>query len=339
MLVVWGYGPLGISDIKIGNTLLSSYSDYKIQTREGWSDDEAITLFPSQVNQETVAVELTKSGGMVTRTAPDANCDELSVDLSFPSGLVEIKDDGSKSSQSVTVLIQYRVVGAGAWTTHETKTFTDKTTNTIRYGTSWSVDNTKEYEIGITRQTADSEDEQIIDTVYWMSMRSITCEDPLANVPYPVAASAIKIKATDQLNGPIDTLNGIVSSYCPVWDDEEEEWTVGEANYAITQNPAALYRHVLTCKANAKAREFTQIDDAALGTWYEFCETNGYKFNMYRDTQASVWDTLSDIAAAGRAAPAILEGLWSVIVDTGTQSLVQHITPRNSWGFNSEDPL
>jgi hypothetical protein len=338
ILVIWGYGPLDISDIKIRDTLLSSYSDYDIETKEGWSTDTAITLFPTQVNQETVGVILTQSGGIVQRTAPETDCDELSVDLAFPNGLVEIEDDGTRTSHSVTVLIQYREVGAGSWTTHETKVFTDRTTSAIRYGTSWTVDNTKEYEIGITRQTADSVDDQIIDDVYWVNLRCTTCGNPIQS-PYPVAATAIKIKATDQLNGPINTINAIVSSYAPVWDDIGGSWSVGESNYEITQNPAALYRHVLTCEANAKARTFTQVDNDALGEWYEFCDTNGYKFNYYKDTQSSVWDILSDIASAGRASPSIVEGLWTVAVDTGDQALVQHITPRNSWGFSSEKVL
>jgi len=96
-----------------------------------------------------------------------------------------------------------------------------------------------------------------------------------------------------------------------------------------------LYRSVLIGTANAKARTISQLNDADLGEWYDFCVTNGYAFNLYCDTKSSVWDTCSDIAVAGRASPIIKGGLWSVTVDTGTQTLVQHITPRNSWGFNS----
>jgi len=246
MLVVWGYGPLKIDDIKIGDTLLSSYDDVEIQTREGWSDDDPVTLFPSVINQESVGVILSNSGGMVQRTATP-NCDELSVDVSFPNGLVTIEDEGDKASASVTILIQYREVGAGSWITHQTKVFTDRTTRTIRYGTRWTVDKTKEYEIGITRTTADSTDDHVIDEVYWINLRSIKCDNPL-NTPFPLAVTALRIKATDQLNNIINTLNGIVSSYVDVWDGDS--WTSGDGNKAVSNNPAALYRHVLMCNAN-----------------------------------------------------------------------------------------
>ncbi len=60
---------------------------------------------------------------------------------------------------------------------------------------------------------------------------------------------------------------------------------------------------------------------------------------MYRDYVASVFETCQDIASAARGSITIKDGLWSVIADTGNQTLVQHITPRNSWGFSAEKRL
>jgi len=137
----------------------------------------------------------------------------------------------------------------------------------------------------------------------------------------------------------IDNLNGVVSSYCPVWDDVAEEWGSTEADYEVTNNQAALIRHVLTGNALARKRTSTQIDDDTLGEFYEFCETNGYAFNMYRDYTVGAFETCQDIASTARASVTIKDGLWSVTADTGDQTLVQHITPRNSWGFSAEKVL
>src|SRR3546814_704106 len=57
---------------------------------------------------------------------------------------------------------------------------------------------------------------------------------------------------------------------------------------------------------------------------------------MVRDFQASVWDTLADICAAGRASPTQIDGKWSVVYDYEQTIPVQHFTPRNSWGFEAE---
>jgi hypothetical protein len=439
MLLVWGYGPLKIEDLKIGDTALTSFDNVDIETREGWSTDTPLTLFPSSVSQTAIGAKLTEAGGRVVRTA-EANVDELSVDVAFPRGLVQFDNAGNRTSRTVTLAIQYREVGSGTWSsvpttralsvsgtslgpisleegtysvyvsnpgakiyiesgtdsitgsyrigeytvpavgaitvtdlspadctglvcsleirfkwegsdfyiavtggtagtvTTQTAEFIDKTTSVVRRGFNWKVDNTKQYEIGITRITADTDDDKIVDEVYWTALRSIKTTYPIS-FPHNLAVTALRIKATDQLSGQLSNINGVISSYCPVWDDVAEEWGSAEADYKITNNPAALIRWVLTCNANARARTATQIDDDTLGEFYEFCETNGYAFNMYRDYTASVFETCQDIAATARAAVTVKDGLWSVVADTGTQTLVQHITPRNSWGFSAEKRL
>ena len=55
----------------------------------------------------------------------------------------------------------------------------------------------------------------------------------------------------------------------------------------------------------ARPRTAAQIDDDNLGEWYEFCEEQGYQFNMVRDFRSSVWSLLampaiSRIVATGR---------------------------------------
>jgi len=337
MLIVWGYGPMKIEDIKLGETLLSSYEDVEIETKEGWTTDTKVTLFPSSITQESIGAKITSESGQVVRTA-QADADELTAEISFVHGLVQFDDYGAREDRSVTVLVQYREVGGSTWTTVEEKTFTDKTTSAVRYAYQWKVDNTKQYEIGLTRVTADTNDNKIIDDVYWVYLRSTKTEYPI-NFPHPLAVTAIRIKATDQLQGQINNLNGVVSSYCPVWDDIGKEWGSAESEYAVTNNPAALIRHVLTGNANAKKRTASQVDDVTLGEFYEFCETNGYAFNMYRDYKSSVFETCQDIASVARAAITLKDGLWSVVSDTGDQILTQHITPRNSWGFSSKKVL
>ncbi|MBD4185358.1 hypothetical protein GUH45_17240, partial [Xanthomonas citri pv. citri] len=42
LLFVWGYGPLDISDIKIGETDISEYDGVEIETRQGYAGDSAL---------------------------------------------------------------------------------------------------------------------------------------------------------------------------------------------------------------------------------------------------------------------------------------------------------
>lgn len=340
MLVVWGYGPLKIENIKIGETPIQDFDDVTIETREGRAGDAAITIIPDQVAQDDFSILLAQASDWQTRSAqPDA--DELSVDITFPSGLVQFNDQGGRGSRSVAVQIQYRLATGGSpnpWLTPtftantggsvagDTVTFTANRTSAIRHGLRWSVGTRGDYEIRIRRTTNDTDDTQIFDQVQWTALRAITDEDPI-NFAHPLAITALSIKATDQLNRAVDELSATTSSYVERVTDDTE---------VVSSNPADLYRHVLQGAANAKALTDARVDIDKLQDWYAFCVTNGFEFNMIRDFQASVWDTLADIAAAGRASPAMIDGKWSVVVDEEQTVPVQHFTPRNSWGFEAE---
>jgi len=334
MLFIWGYGPLKIEDIRIGDTPIASYDEVEIETVEGRSTDAALTLMPGVVHTESIGIELNQADSATIRTA-EALADELSVDIVFPSGLVYITNSGGRSSLTVSVTVQYREAGtADAWTTAYTFTVTDKTTSAVRKGYKWRVNNSKQYEVALHRTTADTDDDRTMDTVTWSVLRSIKDMSPVP-FPYPLAMTALRIKATDQLQGVIENLSGLVSSYGEVWDSGTGTW----GGDAVTQNPAALFRLVLMHPGNARSRTATQVNDATLGEWYEFCDTQGYKFNMVRDFRASVWDTLADIAAAGRASNVLTDGLWGVTSDNKSKPISQHITPRNSWGFKANKTL
>jgi hypothetical protein len=339
MLFIWGYGPLKIEDLRIGDTPIANFEGVTLETREGWSTDAPITLIPNTVDQEQIGVELIQ-GAAGTIRAAEPYVDEISVDVAFPQGLQVIqKDWGSRLHHGVTVTVEYREIGSATWITYASQLITGNTTSLLRYGFSWAVDRTKKYEVRLTKTTGnavnpaiigDIEAEIILHQTYWSVIRGRKYENPI-NFPYPLAMTAIRIKASNQLQGVIDSLNAIVTSYAPTWNGSA--WTTA---WTTTNNPAALYRLVLMHPANAKRRTAAQINNANLGAWFTTCAAEGYRFNMIRDYRSSVWDCLFDIATAGRAGVSLVDGTWGSIVDCADRPVMNHITPRNSWGFSAE---
>lgn len=327
MLFIWGYGPLKIENIKIGETPITDYEDVEIETREGRDTDNPITLIPSQVFQDSVGVTLTNALGYVSRTTR-ADADEISVDISFPRGLTQFSSDGNRTEYNVVVSVEYRLVGSSTWISPGAFNVSDKFVGNLRRGLRWKVPK-GQYEVRLSRVSADTDNDRIIDDVTWSTLRTFRSSAPVL-FPYPLAMTAVRIRASEQLQGVINDLNAIVTSYAPVWNGDE--WDGEEA----TQNPAALMSLILTGPANARARNTSQIDDANLGAFYDFCDTNGYQFNMVRDYAASVWDVCVDVCSAARAAPTIVDGRWGVIMDTPDKPVVQHFTPRNSWEFSGD---
>jgi sulfur carrier protein ThiS len=355
MLFVWGVGPLEIDEtsLKIGDTLLSEFADYQIERREGYEDDEALTLFPEAISEEDFTVALTAVSDWITRTTT-VNADEISADISFSGGLVEYDANGNKQPRSVNVEIQYRKTDSeGPWSNIDTAgakfqatcdpswlnttgglltsiTFTGKKTSALRYGIRWGVPERAQYDVRWRRTTADTDSTLIADLTYWTALRSIKIEGPIDS-PVPLAVTALVIKSTDQLNGVIDDFSGIVTRVCPDWDVATQTWIT-----RATQNPASMFRFVLQGNGIAEPLDDDRIDLEALQDWHEFCDDKGFKFNQVRDYSASVWETLRDICAAGRAAPTMVDGKWSVVIDQEQDAPVSVITPRNSFDFSSE---
>lgn len=329
MLFIWGYGPLDISDLKIGDTALSSFMDVEIETRQGYPDDEPLTLFTNQVNQNDLSITLTNAAGWQIRTTED-NVDEISVDVTFPRGIAKYKSSGAKDNHTVEISVEYAPAGTTDWvnagTTSPALQITAKQGTAIRKGLRFKVARGK-YDVRLRRVTADSTSDTIIDETIWTALRSIRNENP---VKMPgLAMTVLRIKATDQLNGVVDQFSGVVQSILPDWNGAE--WVE-----QTTSNPASIYREVLQGNANARALDNSRLDLAALQQWHEDCATTGREFNYVVDAQLSLHDLLADVAAAGRANPAVIDGKWRIVQDKPQAVPAQHFTPRNSFGFQAE---
>ena len=76
MLFLLGYGPLDISQIKIGDTAIEDYEDVEWELRSGFPDDAPTWLYPGSVAETELNIQLSKAnaGGVTTSMAePPAN--------------------------------------------------------------------------------------------------------------------------------------------------------------------------------------------------------------------------------------------------------------------------
>lgn len=454
MLFCLGYGPLEISDLKIGETPLSEFDGVEVEVREGFDDDDPVTLYPKQVDQNDLNITLKQADGYHLRTT-ERDVDEISVDITFPRGLSEFANNSTKKSRTVQLEVQYAPTGTSDWSsatgsykaisatvspempkpsayyyrkwvpthviyrvymnpangslsvirgsryrpyyndqpdepivppgmlkiarvervsddpdtissdritderdlskvgdyfesvtdfvpstsgtdnrisiaaggvTHPGIKVTDKKSTAIRENIKFKVDK-GQYDVRVRRISSDTNSDQIFDQTVWTALRSIKNEAPVHRSG--LALVAMRIKATDQLNGVVDQFNCIAQSIVPDWNGST--W-IEQA----TSNPASLYRHVLQGSANARALDDDRINLDKLADWHEDCAEAGREFNYSVDRAKPVALVLDDIAAAGRAARAIIDGKWTVIQDKLQIVPRQHFTPRNSYGFQGE---
>jgi hypothetical protein len=202
-----------------------------------------------------------------------------------------------------------------------------RTTSAIRKGLVIKVDR-DQYDVRVRRTTVDTTNDQILDEVYWTALRSITNEDPVALDN--VAEIALRIKATDQLQGVVDQFNILAHSIVKDWDSATSTWIERPSS-----NPASLYRHLLQGPMNKRPVADARIDLMALQTWHEWCEANGHEFNGVVNRSTTLLQILQDVAAVGRASPTMKDGLFSVVQDVAQSTPCQLFTPKNSRDFSA----
>lgn len=325
LFAVWG--PLEVEDIKIGNTPIENYTGVELEVRQGFEDDEPITLYPNDVLQDAFALPLREEDGFVTRTAPQ-EADELSVDITFDRGLCRFTNSGGKAKVSVELEIEYKLSEDTEWTAAPESPLVveDKKAATVFRGIRWEVPRGN-YDVRVRRVTEDSDNARIIDECSWTALRAIKTDPPIRNIS-GLCVIALRIKATDQLNGVVDQLNFVGTSILPVWDGED--WIEEPTRLA-----AWSYVHVLTGPPNRRAISKSKIDTAAMLAWAEADAAAERYYDDVIDEQTLVFDLAREIAAVGRASFSHSNGKYSVVRDVPQDTPVQFFGPRNSSGFQA----
>lgn len=205
---------------------------------------------------------------------------------------------------------------------------TDSTAQALRVTKNIRFPSRAQYDIRIKRVTADSVDNAYRDEATLTAIRSIRHSSPI--LQENMSGTAMRMLATDQLNGSISTYNCIVSTLVKDYDYVGEQWIED----VITSNPASIYRYVLQSPAFVKALTDSRIDIEKLEEWHDYCRENNLTYNQIIDKPISIDELLNDIAAAGMATVHKINGVYSVIIDNERPTIKGMVTPRNSWGYS-----
>nr|WP_321511087.1 phage tail protein [uncultured Celeribacter sp.] len=345
-LFLIGEGQVEIDDIQIGQTSISEFDEFEIETRRGVEGEPPVTIVQTQILEETIGVELTRplprddQGNVIDNedtvdvpvvrtTGRDAS--RASVLLHFPAGLVRYNDEGKKRLRMVRIRIERRLITAEEWQAVETLEITAKKNWAFWRQYTLDFPTRGRWQVRCTMLTDESTDNKVQQRCTWSALQTMRPEHPL-NYPRPLSLLAMRIKATHQLNGPLDEVTVLARRIIPDWDAETGTWIT-----RATENPASIYRHVLQAPENVKAAEDAEINLDKLQEWHEFCTAKGLTYNkVLASTDTLLGDVLSEIAAAGRASREHDGIKWSVVIDNPDDALIiDHIGPRNSWSFKS----
>ena len=340
-----GYGPLRLSDIRIGDTPIEKFKGVEIEVLEGFPTDGKMSIYNKQVVEKQLSINLTwvdgeEMGPESEFTAIDGT--EFSFDVSFPQGLYAMTKE--KSPRQIQMGVGIEIGWRPAESTSEadwvikTYSYWAKSMQPVVFTTRITPRDKNgarlprgQYEVRWKRLTEDWDEVNDIGPFQACSRCDITAlrtfrpEYPI-NFGLPLALINVRIKGTGRLNGMLDTLNVLCSSILPDWDRATGTWIARETN-----NPASIFRHILTGPQNAYPVPTSAM--RALEEWHEWCAAKGLEYNAVITDEGSVLDRLKEVAAAGRASPQDLGAEWTVVIDRILDTVAGHVTPRNSWGF------
>lgn len=326
---VHGHGPLLIEEPRLGETALDQFEGVTVASRQGYVTDTPLKLMPNDVYPDPFGAEVVNGSPVIRTTQIDT--EQSIVELAFVQGLFKINaETGERESATVKLVVWTSPTGENNWSIQEIKTITNQAAYPLRTSVTINHSPAGQYDIKVDRETLETND-KTYDTVTFAELKSIKFTDPVT-FPVPIAETQLIIKGTDQLNGIIDNYNCWHTSICM-----DYEHTTGLWVRRPTNNPASLYRHVLSSNCTSRPVPLSRIDLDALEEWHDFCRTKGFTYNRVHDTSEPVPQIIRKICAAGRAMLVNPDGNWSVIIERArTLGPVQMFTPANSRKLSSK---
>lgn len=363
MLLLVGYGPLKITDIKIGDVLLhdgtslsGNFEDIDVSIREGRPSDLPHAIYPYDIEEQIIDTIVPRawqgydySGNYFIANPPSpvvptdvanahtmttgTNCTAFRITLLFPEGIKRVFRNGSIKKFYSVINYQYKKTSDPTWSAVQDATVTGK------YNRPWyksiivgNLDGDDSYDIRIWQGPLygfdpDSADDPTpgSDRNWCQIVNLLTFKQDSAPINLDnIASIALRITQTPGQSGGFgDQLEQISC----IAESYVTDWDTTETT---TQNPALLYRHVMQGAFIEAPFADARLDLTGLETWGTTCDTRGYEFNQVLDYQSTIRQVLDNICNAGRARYTIIDNQHGAVLEDPNQTPVQVISPRNA---------
>jgi len=114
MILDCGYGPLALTDLRIGETPISQYAGVRVVTHPNFVAGNALSIYSGDTFLESLAFALAPSVPVTARTRSDAR--EAILDFFFPRGLAFFTDQGDPTNAVAEIAVRVRnITSGGAW--------------------------------------------------------------------------------------------------------------------------------------------------------------------------------------------------------------------------------
>lgn len=295
------YGPCAVSELKIGETLVSSMGEGDFRMVEHLAPGpRTFSIYANDVDQLDLQEELqaTTSAATPVVRAGSSEGERFEFDFYLPGGLNYTKDDGRLVSAAVTVTIRYRPIdaegnptGGGDWIAGATLPLNAASNEPWRITQDLTLALGR-YQFEIVRSIRIDDNAKRHDDIAITAIRSIAFRKPIADETVSIIEFAARATALNQ--GTLAPITCRIAPLCETWTGTE--W--GEP--VATSNPAALTRWLMTGPAPAKPLEPVQADQQ-LREWARLCDEYDWKAAFYLIDDRKQDAVLGLLEQAGRA--------------------------------------
>ena len=160
----------------------------------------------------------------------------------------------------------------------------------------------------------------------WNALR--TLRDRRAFTVPGTVVMALKIRATDQLDGTIDKLSVLGTAVVPVYED-------GEWVEKPSRSPAWAFASLMTDQANRDPIPLSDFVLQSLVDWAYEAEATGRYYDNVLDNNRTTIQRMEEISSAGRATWTIdPDTRIRIVRDTAQTVPKMVITPKNSYNYS-----
>lgn len=330
MMLDLGFGDFDVSDIRIGETPIASFVGVEYEITE------TPTLYTDDIFEEQIGAALNDSMSVVRTTQVQA--DEIGIVIDF-TGLYGATKKGKIVQATAAITFEYRLVSTSPWlaapiTAGRALNWSAgqvKTSNRDPFtvSVSWPVAS-GQYEVRVSRGTTnwnDAEENSRQGDATLSGLRTIKATDPSTT---GTTKFVLRIKASEQLNGGLQTLNLIVRQKIPVLVGST--WVVQH-----TLNPAWIMHWLLTsCEAVPAKASAAMMDLQTLSEFAAFCNINELGASMVVDAGTPMLDLIADVLGAGMGSRSLRDGKISVVWDQPDAQSVGAFGPANYKSFTGQ---
>lgn len=321
-LFVVGRGRYSIEKIMIEDTEISNFEDVEYEIIPPGGN---LTLFPANVeNSDEVSGQDMPTGtyvGPFAAVSEGSSAIYLGVDFAAPRGLYYANDDGGLNSQTVSAIIEARLIddngtAIGSWVVVKSVMYSGKTTTPQRYSEKISVSSGR-YEVRVKRTDTEQTGTRYGHDLTWTGLRSYL---PDTSSYGDVTLLAVKMRASSQLSAQSSRkVNLIATRKLPAWNGST--WT----DYTDTRSIA--WAAAYCCKEAGLPDARVDLDYLLYldAVW----SSRGDECNGRIDSTLSFWEALTKICAAGRCKPYQQGGIIRFHRDQHQEIPVSMFSTRN----------